>query len=278
VENLLLEVPEVLSVARRTGRAEMDEHAEGVYSSELDVRLLEHERPRAGLLPAVLRAVPGLHRWGVEQVGRPRDAVLADIRERVTRLPGVKVNVGQPISHRLDHIMSGVRAQVAVKVFGPDLRVLRDAAQDVQARMSRVPGVVDLQVEPQVEVSQVRLEVKRDEAREYGLAPGDVARLLETAYRGRVVSEIVDGDRRFDLVVWYDEESRSNPSVIGATVLDTPSGRKVALEQVADVLDTTGPNTLNREAVQRRIVVSCNVHGRDLAAVVRSVSSAATAS
>jgi CzcA family heavy metal efflux pump len=271
VEALLLEVPEVLSVARRTGRAEMDEHAEGVYSSEMEVRLREHERPRPGWLYAALRAVPGLRRWGVEEVSRPRAQVLADIRERVTNLPGVKVNIGQPISHRLDHVLSGVRAQVAVKVFGPDLTVLRDTAQDVQARMRAVPGVVDLQIEPQVEISQVRLEVKRDEAKEYGLAPGDVARLLETAYRGRVVSEVLDGERRFDLVVWYDEYARSNPAAIGATVLDTPSGRKVALDQVARVLDTTGPNTLNHEGVQRRIIVSCNVQGRDLAGVVRDI-------
>jgi CzcA family heavy metal efflux pump len=271
LEALLLEVPEVLSVARRTGRAEMDEHAEGVHSSEMDVRLTEHERPRPGWLYAGLRAVPGLHRFGVEEAGRPREQVLADIRDRVTSLPGVKVNVGQPISHRLDHLMSGVKAQVAVKVFGPDLRVLRDTAQDVQARVRRVPGVADLQIEPQVEISQVRLEVKRSEAKEHGLAAGDVARLLETAYRGRVVSEILDGDRRFDLVVWYDEHSRSDPAVIGATILDTPSGHKVALGQVARVLDTTGPNTLNREGVQRRIVVSCNVQGRDLASVVREI-------
>ncbi len=271
VEALLLEVPEVVSVARRTGRAEMDEHAEGVHSSELDVRLLDHERPRPGWGYAFLRAVPGLHPWGIQEVGRPRAQVLADIRERVQRLPGVRANVGQPISHRLDHIMSGTRAQVAVKVFGPDLRVLRDTAQDIHGRLRKVPGVVDLQVEPQVEVSQVRLEIKRDEAKEYGLAPGDVGRLLETAYKGRVVSEVLDGERRFDLVVWYDEESRSNPAVIGSTVLDTPSGRKVALDQVARVLDTTGPNILNRENVQRRIVVSCNVQGRDLAGVVRDI-------
>jgi CzcA family heavy metal efflux pump len=270
-EALLLEVPEVVSVARRTGRAEMDEHAEGVHSSEIDVRLREHERPLPGWHRAILRAVPGLHGWGVEQVGRPREQVLADVRDRLTNLPGVKVSVGQPIAHRLDHLLSGVRAQVAVKVFGPDLRILRDTAQDVQARMQKIPGVVDLRIEPQVEVSQVRLEVKRDEAREYGLTPGDVARLLETAYRGRVVSEVLDGEKRFDLVVWYDEYARSDPAVIGSTVLDTPSGRKVSLDQVARVLDTTGPNVLNRESVARRIVVSCNVHGRDLSAVVREI-------
>jgi len=131
--------------------------------------------------------------------------------------------------------------------------------------------VVDLQVEPQVEVSQVRLEVRREEAQRYGLAPGDVARLLETAYRGRAVSEVLDGERRFDLVVWYDEYARGDPAVIGSTLLDTPSGRKVALDQVARVLDTTGPSSLNREGVQRRVVVSCNVQGRDLAAVVADI-------
>jgi CzcA family heavy metal efflux pump len=270
-EELLLQVPEVLSVSRRTGRAEQDEHAEGVNSSEIDVRLEEHERPRPGWYHAVLRAIPGFYGWGVDEVGRARELVLADIRERITGIPGVKVNIGQPISHRLDHMMTGVRAQIAVKVFGPDLR---EAAQDVQGHMSRVRGVVDLQVEPQVEISQLRLKVRRREAARYGLAPGDVARLVETAYKGRVVSEVLDEDRRFGLVVWYDEKARGDPAAINRTILDTPSGRKVALGQVVEVLDTTGPNTLNSEGVQRRIVVSCNVQGRDLGGVVEDIRAA----
>ena len=271
VEALLLKVPEVVSVSRRTGRAEMDEHAEGVNSSEVDVRLTPHERPKPGWGYAALRAVPGLHGWGVEETGRPHEEVLAELRERVGSIPNVKINIGQPISHRLDHIMSGVRAQVAVKVFGTDLRELRTAAQDVQAGMSRVPGVVDLQIEPQTEISQLRVKVKHQEAARYGLAPGDVAKLLETAYKGRRVSVVLDGDRYFDLVVWYDEQSRNDPAEISRTILDTPSGRKVALGQVADVMDTTGPNTLNHENVQRRIVVACNVQGRDLAGVVEDI-------
>lgn len=270
-ERLLLEIPEVLSVSRRTGRAELDEHAEGVNSSEIDIRVLEHHRPRTGWVPAAMRLVPILHLWGYETVGRPRDQVLADIRDKVTTIPSIKVNIGQPISHRLDHIMSGVRAQIAVKVFGNDLRELRDASQDVYTAMSQVPGVVDLQLEPQVEVSQIRLRVKREEAARYGLAPGDVADLLETAYKGRVVSQVLDDDRYFGLVVWYDEASRNDPDMIQQTILDTPSGRRVSLGEVADVLDTTGPNTLNREHVQRRIVVFCNVHGRDLAGVVSEI-------
>ncbi len=273
-EELLLQVPEVLSVSRRTGRAEQDEHAEGVNSSEIDVRVQEHEQPKPGLGYAFLRAIPGLHSWGVDTAGRPREQVIADIRDKITSIPNVKVNIGQPISHRLDHIMSGVRAQIAVKVFGQDLRELRSAAADIQTRMNQVPGVVDLQIEPQVEISQLRLKVKRQEAARYGLAPGDVAKMLETAYKGLVVSEVLDEDRRFGLVVWYDARSRSDPAVINQTILDTPSGRKVALGQVAEVLDTTGPNTLNRENVQRRIVVACNVHGRDLGSVVADIQQA----
>jgi CzcA family heavy metal efflux pump len=273
-EKLILEVPEAVSVSRRTGRAELDEHAEGVNSSEIDVRLMPRERPKEGWPYAAMRLVPIANLWSYEQISRPREEVLADIREQVTSIPNVRINIGQPISHRLDHVMSGVRAQIAVKVFGPDLQELRVAAQDIQQKISGIPGVVDLQIEPQVEVSQLRLKVKHEEAARYGLAPGDVSELLETAYKGRVVSQVLDEDRYFDLVVWYDEDARDDPATINKTILDTPSGRKVLLGQVVEVLDTTGPNTLNRENVQRRIVVFCNVEGRDLASVVGDIQSA----
>jgi CzcA family heavy metal efflux pump len=275
-ERLLLDVPEVLAVSRRTGRAELDEHAEGVNSSEIDVRLLEHERPRPGAWAAMLRLIPIAHLWGFEAQGREREAVLADVRNRITAIPGAKVNIGQPISHRLDHIMSGVRAQIAVKIFGTDLQELRIAAQDAYTEMQKVPGVVDLQMEPQVEIPQIRLQVKREAAARHGLAPGDVAELLETAYKGRVVSQVLDEDRYFQLMVWFDEASRSDPEIIGQTILQTPSGRMVALSEVAEVLDTTGPNTINREHVRRRIVVFCNVHDRDLASVVSDIRSSLT--
>ena len=274
VEDLVLDVPEVASLARRTGRAELDEHAEGVHASEIDVRLVPRERPRPGWAAAVLRAVPFLDGWGWERGGRSHDEVVADIRERITTIPSVRLNLGQPISHRLDHILSGVRAQVVVKIFGPDLREMRAAAADVESRMHAIPGVVDLQVEPQVEIPQVTLRVDHREAARHGLAPGDVAELLETAYKGRVVSQVVDEERSFSLVVWYDEESRNSPAIINETILDTPSGRRVALGQVAEVVETTGPNTINRENVQRRIVVACNVAGRDLSSVVADVQAA----
>jgi Cu/Ag efflux pump CusA len=270
-ERLILDVPEVLSVSRRTGRAELDEHAEGVNSSEIDVRIAEHRPPKRGWGYAALRLIPIAHLWGFDVVGRPREEVIADVRERISNIPGAAINIGQPISHRLDHMMSGIRAQIAVKVFGQDLQELRKSAYDIQERIQPIPGVVDLQIEPQTEISQVRLRIKRDEATRYGLSPGDVAQLLETAYKGRVVSQVLDEDRYFGLVVWYDEASRSDPTVINETILETPSGRRVALGQVVEVLDTTGPNTLNREHVQRRIVVFCNVQGRDLASVVADI-------
>jgi CzcA family heavy metal efflux pump len=271
VESLLLDVPEVMFVSRRTGRAELDEHAEGVNSSEIDVGLLPRERPKPGALFAAIRLIPFAHLWGIERAGRPRDEVLADIRMKVTSVPGVKVNIGQPISHRLDHIMSGVRAQIAVKIFGPDLRELRMAAQEVYEQMGAITGVVDLQIEPQIEVSQLQLRVSHEQAARFGLAAGDIAEMLETAYKGRKVSQILDEDRYFDLVVWFDEASRQDPDEINKTILDTPSGRKIALGDVAEVLDTSGPNTLNRENAQRRIVVFSNVQGRDMASVVRDI-------
>ena len=271
-EALLLEVPEVLAVSRRTGRAELDEHAEGVNNSELDVRLQPYETPKPGWHYATLRGIPGLHRYGVERHGRPQAEVVADIRERLGRLPNINTNVGQPISHRLDHVMSGVRAQIAVKIFGADLHELRSLAHDVEAAMSRIPGVVELQIEPQVEIPQLRLRVKRAEAARNGLAPGDVAKLLETAYKGRVVSTVIDREQFYQLVVWYDETSRNDPATIAKTILETPSGRKVPLSQVVEVpANATGPNTLNHEGVQLRIVVSCNVQGRDLGSVVADI-------
>ncbi len=273
-ENLILAVPEVLSVARRTGRAELDEHAEGVNSSDIEVRMVEHLQPKPGIGFAFLRAIPGLHSWGLRTEGRPRGEVIDDIRDRITSLPGVRVNIGQPISHRLDHIMSGIRAQISVKVFGHDLRDMRNTAHEIEHRLSTIPGVVDLQIEPQVEIPQLLLRVKREVAAQYGMSPGTVAEMLETAYRGRVVSELLDDDRWYSLVVWFDEASRNDPSVIHQTILETPSGRKVALGQVAEVLQTTGPNTLNREGVQRRIAVFCNVAGRDLGSVAAEIQAA----
>ena len=270
-EQMLLEIPEVVSLSRRTGRAELDEHAEGVHSSEIDIQTQSSRVALPGFGPALARRIPGLQHLGYRVQGRSSEKVIEEIRDKVTSIPGVQVNIGQPISHRLDHIMSGVRAQIAVKAFGEDLRQLREFSHDLLDTIGQVPGVVDLQAEPQVEISQIRLQIKRQEAARYGLSPGDLADLLQTAYKGRTVSQVLDGEQFHDLVVWYDEESRSSPERIQSTILDTPSGRRVSLGQVAEVIDTTGPNTIHREGVQRRIVVQCNVQGRDLSSVVRDI-------
>ncbi|MEX0703346.1 MAG: efflux RND transporter permease subunit [Planctomycetales bacterium] len=275
VERILMEVPEVTHVSRRTGRAELDEHAENVNFSEVDVGLLDPEVPKPGFHNAVLRAIPGLHGFGVEAAGRPREVVLEDIRERLAAFPRTVVfNVGQPISHRLDHIMSGIRAQIAVKIFGEDLHLLREQAETVRELMAEVPGVVDLQVEQQVEIEQVRVTVLRDEAVRYGLSPATVAEALETAFQGRTVSQVLEGQRTFDLVVWFDAESRGDIDAIRNTMLNTPSGARVKLGTVAAIEERSGPNTINRESVMRRIVVQCNTADRDLVSVVEEIQSA----
>jgi CzcA family heavy metal efflux pump len=278
IERLLMAIPEVKHVSRRTGRAELDEHAENVNFSEIDVGLIQPDRPKPGFHYAVLRAIPGLHVFGADKVGRPRDEVMAQIRDIVAEVPGLKVNIGQPISHRLDHMMSGIRSQIAVKLYGRDIEELRDRGQDIAEVMAAVPGVVDLQIEPQVDIPQVRVTIRRREAARYGLAPADVAKALETALQGRTVSQVLEGRKVFDLVVWFDEQARHNIDAIRSTLIGTPDGSRVALGTVADVEATQGPNTINRENVQRRIVIQCNTGGRDLAAVVRDIQQAATKS
>ena len=242
IENLLHTVPEVQHTGRRTGRAEMDEHAEGVGYSEIDV----------GLKPS----------------GRPQAAVLAEVRKKMNLIPGVVIAIGQPISHRLDHLSSGVRAALAVKVYGPDLHELRRRAEEVRTVMSGVHGIVDLQVEPQIEVPQVEVEIDRDAAARYGLTPAVLAETLETAFNGHTVSQILQGQRTYDLTVWFDEASRNNIEAIRSTLVSTPAGPRIPLSQLATVRKSTGPNTINRENVSRRIVVQANVQGRDLNSVV----------
>jgi CzcA family heavy metal efflux pump len=245
IEKTILDVPEVTHVGRRTGRAEMDEHAEGVNYSEIDV---------------------GLH-----LTTRSRLDVEEDLRKRFEGIPGVTLAIGQPISHRLDHLSSGVRAALAVKVYGPDLAELRKFARQTRDVMAAVPGVVDLMVEPQIEVPQLSIRIDRQAAARYGVTPYQLAETLETALAGHTVSQVLQGQRTFDLVVWYDEASRNNIDVIRSTLVSTPAGPRIPLGQLADVRAGTGPNTINRENVSRRIVVQANVQGRDLNAVVEEV-------
>ncbi len=241
-ERLLLSVPEVASTGRRTGRAELDEHAEGVHYSEIDVDFKPSERSRA--------------------------EILGEIRGKLGQIPGIALSVGQPISHRLDHLLSGVRAQVAVKLFGPDLGVLRAKAVEIQSVLAGVSGVVDLQTEKQVLIPQLAISVRRDRARLYGLRPGDVTEQLETALNGRVVGQVLDGERTYDVFVRYGDAARRDADAIRSALIDAGDGRKIPISLVADVREGLGPNIIQRENVRRRIVVSSNVSGRDLGSTV----------
>ncbi|MFN7132271.1 MAG: efflux RND transporter permease subunit, partial [Myxococcales bacterium] len=173
--------------------------------------------------------------------------------------------------HRLDHLLSGIRAEIAVKLFGDDLEVLRARAKDIEAVMATVPGVVDLQVEQQVLIPQLKIRVKRDEAARYGVQPGAMAELLETALNGRVVSQVVEGQRTFDVLVRYAESARRDLDSLRRTLVDTPSGARVPLSSIAEVSEGLGPNLINRDGARRRIVVMANVEGRDLGGVVDEV-------
>ncbi|OFW15978.1 MAG: hypothetical protein A3H27_12920 [Acidobacteria bacterium RIFCSPLOWO2_02_FULL_59_13] len=245
LERILLSVPEVVSTARRTGRAELDEHVQGVESAEVDVSLVMRERPK--------------------------EAVLAEIRQRVTLLPGVNVTVGQPISHRIDHMLSGTRANIAVKIFGDDLATLRDLANRVQATMQGVPGVVDLSIEQQMDIPTLRVRFDRPMLARYGLPAGAAADALQTALLGREVGQILEGQVAFPLVVRYQADGAQDLDSIGRTMLDTPAGVQIPLAAVSEIRDDRAPNFISRENVQRKIVVQCNVAGRDLRSVVNEM-------
>jgi Cu/Ag efflux pump CusA len=245
-EKLMLQVPEVQYVSRRTGRAELDEHVEPVSNSEIDVEL-KHE------------------------AGRGREEVVADIRDKLEILKGVSVNVGQPISHRLDHLLSGVRAQVAIKLFGNDLTDLRAQANQIASVIKTVPGVVDVQVERQVMVPQLLIKVDRQALQRYGLQAGKVARDLEIFYNGKVTGQILDGDKSFDILLRTTDEERTNLEAIRNTLIDAPDGTLIPLQQIASIENTTSINAITHENTQRKITISCNVEGRDLGTAVREI-------
>ena len=238
-ERLLAEVPEVKSVGRRTGRAELDEHAEGVHSSEIDVDLNHSDRTR--------------------------EAILADVRSRLAVLPAT-INVGQPISHRLDHLLSGVRAEIALKIYGDDLDTLRSLAETMRGKLAAIPGLVDLQVEKQVLIPQLEVRVDPDRAALYGVTPAAITEALDSLSNGRVVSTIVDGAKRYDVVMRLAERDRIT-SGLSELLVDTPRGR-VPLNRIAKVEETEGPNQILRENGRRRIVVLANTDGSNMSAII----------
>ncbi|HEY6507351.1 MAG TPA: efflux RND transporter permease subunit, partial [Vicinamibacterales bacterium] len=248
VEQVLLAQPEVVATARRTGRAEYDEHVQGVEAAEIDV--------------------------GLRETGRSRDALLADLRRGFSTLPGTNVTIGQPISHRIDHMLSGTRANIAVKIFGDDLPTLRRIGERVRDTVVAVPGAVDVSLEQQMDVPFVRFVLNRQAIGRYGLRADDVAEAVETAFAGTTVGRIFDRATAFDLVVKFDAASQTDFARLGELPVDTPAGGTVPLKLLADVRREEGANMVLRENVQRRIVISANVAGRDLGSVVQDMRSA----
>ncbi|HYR41500.1 MAG TPA: efflux RND transporter permease subunit, partial [Terriglobia bacterium] len=245
VEETLHRTPEVVSTTRRTGRAELDEHAAGVNASEIEVvtRPLDH----------------------------PQAAIMEEVRQNLAQIPGVVSEVGQPMSHRMDHLLSGTRAQIAIKLFGPDLVTLRNQAEEIRRAMETVPGVVDLLVEPQVGVPQLQINLDRTAAAAVGLRARDLADTVDTAFNGEAVSQILENQRTYDVVVRFNDASRESADAIASSLIDTPVGAKIPISQVASVRTDEGPNTINRENVQRRIIIQSNVAGRDLGSVIDEI-------
>ena len=245
VETILLSQPEVTATARRTGRAEYDEHVQGVEAAEIDV--------------------------GLKKTGRPREQLLAELRRQFATLPGTNVTIGQPISHRIDHMLSGTRANIAIKVFGDDLGTLRRLGERVRSSVAEVPGVVDLSLEQQMDVPFVRFVLNRSMIARYGLRPDDVAMAIETSLAGATVGRIFDRGTAFDLTVKFDPATSAAFDRIADLPIDTPTGAIVPIRALAEVRREQGPNMVLRENVQRRIVISCNVAGRDLGSVMNDI-------
>jgi HME family heavy-metal exporter len=243
-EKQILKVEGVVLTSRRTGRAELDEHAEPPSYSEIDVALSN------------------------EEDGRDREAILEDIRHNLDILKGVSINIGQPISHRIDHLLSGVRAQVAIKIFGNDLLTLRSLANQVQGIVNDVDGVVDVQVENQVMIPQLMIRIDRNRIQQYGLQVGEVAEELETFYNGKEVSQVIQGQQTFDLVMRVSDTVRTSLEQIRSTPIATANGAMIPLHQIASVELESSINSISHENTQRRIFVSANVQGRDLGSTV----------
>ena len=250
-EKLLLEVPEIKAVARKTGRAELDEHALGVNTSEIEA-------------PFALR-------------DRSKEEVMADIRQRLRSLPGVNVEIGQPISHRIDAMLSGTKAGIAVKVFGSDLTQLHAIGLQIKQVTQGIEGVADLNVEQQIERPQLLIRPRRTLLAQYGITLPEFAEFVNSAIGGEVVSQVQDGARTFDLTVRVADDDLSTMERIRNLLIDTNTGQKVPLADVAEVVSTAGPNTINRENAQRKLVISANAAGRDMRSVVNDMQRAINA-
>lgn len=243
-ENILLSVPEIQTVGRKTGRAELDEHALGVNVSEIEA-------------PFVLKE-------------RSKDEVLAEIRTKLKVLSGVNIEIGQPISHRIDAMLSGTRANIAIKLFGTDLNKMFTLGNQIKASIQNVKGIADLNVEQQVERPQLKIEPKREMLAKYGITPPEFGEIVNIMLAGEVVSQVYEGNKSFDLTLKVNEDSRETSERIRNLIVDA-GGQKIPFNYIANITSSTGPNTINRENVARKIVISANVAGRDLRSVVNDI-------
>ncbi|WP_417385921.1 efflux RND transporter permease subunit [Gimesia sp.] len=246
VMDRLKKIKGVEAFSRRTGRAELDEHAEGVNVSEY-----------------IISFDP--------ESDRSREQVLDDIRTSMEAIPGIVISVEQPLAHLISHMISGVKAQVGIKIYGENLTVLRNTARKMEVAMQSVPGVTDVLVEPQVEIPQLQIKLNRDKLKLYGLTPAYVNEYVETAMNGMVVSQVLQGQRTFDLLIRMDERYREDRQALERLSIDLPEGGTTPLSSVATISVSSGPNTINREKVQKRIIVQCNVTGRGLVDVVNEI-------
>ncbi|MEZ5942776.1 MAG: efflux RND transporter permease subunit [Planctomycetaceae bacterium] len=246
VEERLQQIEDLKHFVRRTGRAELDEHAEGVNMSEYIIEL-DPESPRS------------------------REEQLDELRHAMEDIPEVVTAVEQPISHLISHMLSGVKAQVGIKLYGDDLVLLRQHAKEIEAAIKGVPGVTDLMVEPQVTIPQLRIELDRHKLLLHGVSPDEVNQFVQTAMNGDVISEVLDGQRTYDIVVRLDEAAREDVEALKRLSIDLPGGGRVPLSSLARIYESGGPNTVNRENVRRRIVIQCNVEQRGVVDVVKDI-------
>ncbi len=244
VERILMEIPEIQTVARKTGRAELDEHALGVNVSELEAPF--------------------------ELTDRSRDEFMADVRTRLSVLRGVNIEIGQPIAHRIDAMLSGTQANIAIKLFGPDLNRLFSLGTQIKNAVAPIEGIADLNLEQQIERPQLQIRPKREMLAKYGISLPEFSRFVETGLGGTVVSQVYDRGRSFDVTVKIDDKDREGMKAIENLMIDGANG-KIPLSYVADVVSTSGPNTISRENAQRKIVISANVAGRDLHSVINDI-------
>ncbi|NOQ26816.1 MAG: CusA/CzcA family heavy metal efflux RND transporter [Bacteroidales bacterium] len=245
IETELLSIPEVSTTSRRTGRGELDEHSQTTNSAEIDVNF--------------------------ELIDREREEFMADVRAKMAGVPGIAATVGQPLGHRIDHMLSGTRANIAIKLFGTDLNKMFMIGNQIQNTIIDIPGLVDVSVEQQVEIPQVQIRAKREMLARYGITMNQFNEFVELAFAGEKIADIYEGQRKFDLIVRLNKDYTKSIEGIKSALIDTDNGKKVPLEQVADVVSVAGPSSVSRENVQRKIVISANVAERDLRSVVNDI-------